>query len=69
MCMYGDTGYDVRAIVRSKERAAELLPNDIELKLGDTCDPAFGEGPSVYTAPKFAQSSHIADKLRTRTVP
>jgi hypothetical protein len=34
----------VRAIVRSKDRAKELLPAEIELKLGDTCDPAFGDG-------------------------
>jgi len=37
-------GYSVRAIVRSKDRAKELLPAEIELKLGDTCDPAFGDG-------------------------
>ena len=34
----------MRAIVRSEDRAKELLPADIELKLGDTCDPAFGDG-------------------------
>ena len=37
-------GYSVRAIVRSKDRAKELLPAEIELKVGDTCDPAFGDG-------------------------
>jgi hypothetical protein len=37
-------GYSVRAIVRSKDRATELLPAEIELKFGDTCDPAFGDG-------------------------
>ncbi len=39
-----EQGYDVRAIVRSKESAAELLPADIDVVLGDTRDPTFGEG-------------------------
>ena len=38
------SGFDVRAIVRNMDSAAELLPPDIEVKLGDTRDPNVGEG-------------------------
>jgi len=34
----------VRAIVRDKDRAAALLPSNIELKIGDMTDPTYGEG-------------------------
>jgi len=39
-----EQGYDVRAIVRSEESAAKLLPANIEVMLGDTRDPTFGAG-------------------------
>ncbi len=34
----------MRAIVRDKDRAAALLPSNIELKIGDMTDPTYGEG-------------------------
>ena len=39
-----EKGCDVRAIVRNKERASELLPATIEFRVGDTVDPTLGDG-------------------------
>ena len=39
-----EQGCDVKAVVRDKARATELLPPSIEFAVGDTVDPTLGDG-------------------------